>query len=488
MIVGLQNLAYHLGLGDRPDEALAAALEGIAAARREGLDRRYGLNLRAAAADILLRLGRWDEADALVAEGRSLDPTGEGTLYLVIVRLRLAVARGRFDEARLALAAGNRMAAGDVDFDLVAYLRTAEAELACWSDRPDQAAAAVDAGLAALEGSDDVFLATPLLALGARAAADRAETARAWRDDAAVAAAEAVAGGILARLDARDAVGPGSDGPSTRGPSTRGLAASSAWARAECGRATGSPDASAWGSLAEAWRDLDVPAQAAYARWRRAEALLSASGDRRAATADLRAAAGEAARLGAEPLGAAAAGLARRASIRLPSAVALQADRARTFMFTDIVGSTALVETIGDDAWTELRAWHDATFRRLFSMHGGVEVDHAGDGFFVTFPAPMPAVACAIEIQRTLAEHRRAAGFAPGVRIGLHHGEAVPAGSGWAGREVHVAARLMARAGAGEIVASATTLAAAGRPPAKPERVSLPGLSGSVAVASVPWR
>jgi class 3 adenylate cyclase len=161
---------------------------------------------------------------------------------------------------------------------------------------------------------------------------------------------------------------------------------------------------------------------------------------------------------------------------------------ARTFMFTDIVGSTALIDVIGDLAWSALRAWHDATLRRLFEAHGGVEVDHAGDGFFVTFPSPTPAVTCAVAIQRTLAEHREAAGFAPGVRIGLHHGEALSTGTGWAGRDVHVASRLMARAGAGEIVASAATLTAARIRPADAQPVSLPGLAGIVAVALVSWR
>jgi class 3 adenylate cyclase len=482
LIVGLQNLAYHLGLADRPEEALAAAMEGIAAARREGLDRRHGLTLRAAAADVLLRLGRWDDADGLVAEGRALDPAGEGPLYLVIVRLRLATARGGFDEAQRALDVANVMAAADVDFDLVAYLRTAEAELACWTGRPDLAAAAVDAGLAALEGSDDVFLAAPLLALGARAAADRAETARAWRDEPALADAGSAAAGLEARIDTIAEGGTG--GP---GSTTRGLRATVASARAEAGRALGSRDAAAWASLADAWREIDLPFQEAYARWRRAEALLAGRGGRRIAAAELGAAAREASRLGAEPLRAAIEALARRTGVRLPAGAAAR-ENARTFLFTDIAGSTALLETIGDDAWTALRQWHDSTLRRLFADHGGVEVDHAGDGFFVTFTSPVPAVACAVEIQRTLAAHRRAAGFAPAVRIGLHHGEAVRSGTGWAGRDVHVAARLMARAGAGEIIASATTLAAAGRPAEDAEPVRLAGLAGTVAAAAVPWR
>jgi len=406
---------------------------------------------------------------------------------------------------------------------------------------------------------------------------------------------------LSAQLDALAARGPGG-----RAPTTRGFAAATAWARAERGRAEGDRDPGAWTEVLRAWTDLGMPAAAAYARWRRAEALLGGRTDRAAAAADLRAAAAAAAALGAAPLSQAVATLARRARVDVvpvsgerpveatpgpaparaatpdsaqarvlaptetggpdagrrrlaemglsarelqvlelvaagrtngeiaevlfisrktasvhvthilgklgvPSRVAaaaialrlglvdvpagpdvtraLSADAAaRTFMFTDIVGSTALIEAIGDAAWADLRAWHDAALRRLFDAHGGVEVDHAGDGFFVSFASASPAVACAVAIQRALADHRRAAGFAPAVRIGVHHGEATRTATGWAGREVHVAARLAARAGAGEILASAQTLAAASVRPADVQAVSLPGLAGTVAVAPVPWR
>ena len=91
-------------------------------------------------------------------------------------------------------------------------------------------------------------------------------------------------------------------------------------------------------------------------------------------------------------------------------------------MFTDIVGSTALVEAIGDEAWHDLLRWHDEALRRCFASNDGEEVDHTGDGFFVAFPDARTALACAIAIQRTLADHRRAHGFAPQVRIGVHGG------------------------------------------------------------------
>jgi class 3 adenylate cyclase len=132
----------------------------------------------------------------------------------------------------------------------------------------------------------------------------------------------------------------------------------------------------------------------------------------------------------------------------------------RTFMFTDICGSTALVEAIGDDAWQSLVDWHDRTLRQLFADHGGEEVDHAGDGFFVAFDAPAPAVACAAAVQRRLAEHRRESGFAPDVRIGIHSSPASQAGGKYRGKGVHEAARIGALASPREIVASRETVAA----------------------------
>ena len=171
--------------------------------------------------------------------------------------------------------------------------------------------------------------------------------------------------------------------------------------------------------------------------------------------------------------------------------VAAPAERrvARTFMFTDMVRSTSLLEAIGDDAWADLRTWHDATLRSLFADHGGAEVDHAGDGFFVVFAGSGAAIACAVAIQQALWAHRRTAGFAPAVRIGVHSGEATRTELGYVGRDVHLAARIAAQAKGGEILASAGTLEAAGiRPGAGPEAMSLAGISQPVAIARVGWR
>ena len=85
----------------------------------------------------------------------------------------------------------------------------------------------------------------------------------------------------------------------------------------------------------------------------------------------------------------------------------------KTFMFTDIVRSTNLVEALGDEAWEALLRWHDQALREQFNAHEGQEVVATGDGFFVGFDSPDAAVACAVAIQRRLADQRRQHGFAP---------------------------------------------------------------------------
>ena len=158
-------------------------------------------------------------------------------------------------------------------------------------------------------------------------------------------------------------------------------------------------------------------------------------------------------------------------------------------MFTDIMRSTSLVEAIGDDAWTDVVAWHDKTLRSLFAANGGDEVDHAGDGFFVAFPDSERALACAVAIQRRLAEHRREHGFAPQVRIGLHATEAARQGAGYKGRGVHEAARIAALADGGEIVASrATAEASPALAASEPRTVTLKGIEAPVEVVSIDWR
>lgn len=160
----------------------------------------------------------------------------------------------------------------------------------------------------------------------------------------------------------------------------------------------------------------------------------------------------------------------------------------KTFMFTDIVSSTNLVEAMGDEAWTALLRWHDETLRALFASFQGEEVTSTGDGFFVSFDGPEAAIACAVAIQRRLDEHRRQHGFAPQVRIGLHASEAAQVGQDYRGVGVHEAARIGALAGGGQIVASRTTIGTASTyAVSEPRQVTLKGISEPVEVVDIDW-
>ncbi|MDP9237601.1 MAG: ferredoxin [Chloroflexota bacterium] len=160
----------------------------------------------------------------------------------------------------------------------------------------------------------------------------------------------------------------------------------------------------------------------------------------------------------------------------------------KTFMFTDIVNSTQLVEAIGDEAWGVLLRWHDETLRSLVASYNGEVIDTAGDGFFVGFDSPEAAVACAVAIQRRLAENRKASGFAPQLRIGVHASEATQTSGAFSGKGVHEAARISALAGAGEILASTNTVAGGKYPTGEPREATLKGIANPVEIVSVDWR
>jgi len=159
----------------------------------------------------------------------------------------------------------------------------------------------------------------------------------------------------------------------------------------------------------------------------------------------------------------------------------------KTFMFTDIAKSTNLVEALGDEAWQAVLRWHDETLRSLFAAHHGQEVVTTGDGFFVGFDSPDAAIACAVAIQRGLAEHRQTAGFAPQVRIGLHASDANKVGANFSGKGVHEAARIAALANGNEILASKRTVSTR-YAVSEPRMVTLKGISELMEIVTVTWR
>lgn len=228
------------------------------------------------------------------------------------------------------------------------------------------------------------------------------------------------------------------------------------------------------------WRGVDAPYHAARAR-----VLLARSLDAmdHPAEADLerRTAAAAFDRLGAT---------LDIAALTLPPPDAdLQSRERRTFSFTDIVGSSQLVEVMGDDAWSQVLAVHDRHLRELMAAFGGEEVKHEGDGFFVAFDSEAAAVEWAVAVQRRLADHRQQHGFAPNIRIGIHCGEAVRYGEDYVGRCVHETARIAAAAAGDEILVGASAAAALGTgiEVAETRTVDLKGFAEPQQVVSIAW-
>ncbi len=121
-----------------------------------------------------------------------------------------------------------------------------------------------------------------------------------------------------------------------------------------------------------------------------------------------------------------------------------------TVLFSDIVGSTERAASLGDTRWRTLLDTHDRIVRDELRVSRGREINTTGDGFFACFDGPARAIRCAESIRQATA----AAGV--DLRIGLHTGECEVRGDDLGGLAVHIAARVNALAGTGEIVVSST--------------------------------
>lgn len=125
----------------------------------------------------------------------------------------------------------------------------------------------------------------------------------------------------------------------------------------------------------------------------------------------------------------------------------------RTIMFTDMEGSTALTQRLGDAEAQSLVRLHNAIVGEALASHGGSQVKHTGDGIMASFFTASAAVECAITIQRAFARHNDASPSEPIlVRIGINAGEPLIENGDLFGTAVQLAARICARSGAGEIL------------------------------------
>ncbi|HEX6208507.1 MAG TPA: adenylate/guanylate cyclase domain-containing protein, partial [Actinomycetota bacterium] len=127
-----------------------------------------------------------------------------------------------------------------------------------------------------------------------------------------------------------------------------------------------------------------------------------------------------------------------------------------TFLFTDIEGSTRLLQELGD-GYATVQGEHDAILAQAFQASGGVEVRREGDAFFVVFQKPIAALEAAVAAQRSLAEYDWPHGSPLRVRMGLHTGEGALGGADYVGIDVNRAARIAAAAHGGQILLSEAT-------------------------------
>jgi pimeloyl-ACP methyl ester carboxylesterase len=121
-----------------------------------------------------------------------------------------------------------------------------------------------------------------------------------------------------------------------------------------------------------------------------------------------------------------------------------------TLLMNDIVGSTERATQIGDSRWKELLTQYYASARKQLAAFSGREVNTTGDGVLASFDAPARAIRCAASIR----DQARALGI--DIRTGLHTGECERIDGGIGGIAVHIAARVAAQAGAGEVLVSGT--------------------------------
>ena len=133
-----------------------------------------------------------------------------------------------------------------------------------------------------------------------------------------------------------------------------------------------------------------------------------------------------------------------------------------TFVFTDIEGSTKLLQELGDEGYGQVSGDHRRLVRETFGTHGGTEIDTQGDAFFYSFPRARDAVSAAVDAQRALRDHEWPDGKVVRVRMGLHTGEPQVGDEGYLGLDVVRAARISAAGHGGQILVSETTRALIG--------------------------
>ena len=344
----MANLTTVLDLVGRRAEAVEVAYRGIDEARSAGLEAVYGNFLAGNAAETLILLGRWPEARSLCLRALRWAPVGVGFLgaWVFLAAVEIETEAGQ-EAARLL---GQTVLEFDAlrDSQLAGSYYLVAASYALWRGDVSDAGRSVERGWAVVKSTEEWVLAARMAAMVARVDAAAGSEARERRQFAPLAAARARTTGVIAT--AAGLVRSAAASP-TAG-SRRIAEAYLATARAYQRRLEGDDRPQVWAHVAEAWTELSAPYDAAVARWRQAEASLTASAGR-SGRAGARAPIEEATRvaleLHARPLLREIRELAGRARINLPETVDAElGDRPTTAFEAVPVGPAAGPVSQGD--------------------------------------------------------------------------------------------------------------------------------------------
>jgi DNA-binding NarL/FixJ family response regulator len=301
------NCCDALDQAGRIEEAIAFAEEGIEVAREFGAERGYGDFLRGEIIGRLVRSGRWDEADEWLSDLVDRRPAGISECLARQYLAQLQAGRGQLEEARRDAQRARELALHSRGSMWHGPLTATQASIELSAGRPEAAAALVQECLDLVAGAEYPFSMAGVYELGVRAAADIAE--RAPRDQALRDRQIEHARALIERFDGVLASVTGQ--PAVRGSASR------AGCAAELSRITGEDGAALWAEARRLWDAVGDPFEAAHARRREAEALLTEGGDRGEAERLVREAHSVAEQLGAAPLREELEALARRARFEL---------------------------------------------------------------------------------------------------------------------------------------------------------------------------
>ncbi len=349
----MANLTTVLDLVGRRAEAVEVAYRGIDEARSAGLEAVYGNFLAGNVAETLILLGRWPEARSLCLQALRWAPVGVGFLdaWVFLAALEIETEAGH-EAARLL---GQVVLEFDAlsDSQLAGSYYLVAASYALWRGDVSDAGRSVERGWAVVRSTEEWVLAARMAAMVARVDAAAGSDARENRQFAPLAAARARTAEVIATAAGlvRTAAAPPSAG------SRRIAEAYLATARAYQRRLEGDDRPAVWAHVADAWTGLSAPYDAALARWREAEATLTA-GAGRSGRVDAKAPIDEATRvaleLHARPLLREIRELAGRARINLPEAVNAELGDAAATWLAPVPVSSGRGPAPGRDGRSEL--------------------------------------------------------------------------------------------------------------------------------------